>query len=446
MREIGTYVYFIYPDIRMFTAALIAGLVCVAIWLYLLVGHGQFWRIPLPPALTKRGPERGTRPFRGVLLSGAAADFADSESKGSSIRDRVTVAAVIPARNEADVIGRAVTSLLRQTFVSPTLSPSAGEQDGASGVSLHIFVIDDNSSDGTADVARQAAREHPDRVTVISGRPLPPGWSGKLWTVEQGIKQALPLNPDYILLTDADIEHDSDNVGSLIETAEDRDYDIASYMVKLHCRSLAEKLLIPAFVFFFFMLYPPQWIRDPRRKTAGAAGGCILIRSAALERIGGIAAIRGEIIDDCALARAVKRTGGRVWLGATADTHSVRPYNSFGEIEKMIARTAFNQLRHSFRLLLGTVIGMVLTYLLPLALMVSGSARLAMVGAAAFVLMCGSYVPMVQFYELNPLWALTLPFSAAFYTLATLHSAVQYWRGRGGEWKGRAQDRSSAGL
>jgi hopene-associated glycosyltransferase HpnB len=217
-------------------------------------------------------------------------------------------------------------------------------------------------------------------------------------------------------------------------------------MVKLHCRSLAEKLLIPAFVFFFFMLYPPQWIRDPRRKTAGAAGGCILIRSAALERIGGIAAIRGEIIDDCALARAVKRTGGRVWLGATADTHSVRPYNSFGEIEKMIARTAFNQLRHSFWLLLGTVIGMVLTYLLPLALMVSGSARLAMVGAAAFVLMCGSYVPMVQFYELNPLWALTLPFSAAFYTLATLHSAVQYWRGRGGEWKGRAQDRSSAGL
>ena len=445
MREIGTYVYFIYPDIRMFTAALIAGLVCVAIWLYLLVGHGQFWRIPLPPALTKRGPERGTRPFRGVLLSGAAADFADSESKDSSIGDHVTVAAVIPARNEADVIGRAVTSLLRQTFVSPTLSPTAGEQDGASGVSLHIFVIDDNSSDGTADVARQAAREQPKRVTVISGRPLPPGWSGKLWAVEQGIEQALPLNPDYILLTDADIEHDPDNVGSLIELAES-DYDIASYMVKLHCRSLAEKLLIPAFVFFFFMLYPPKWIRDPRRKTAGAAGGCILIRSAALERIGGIAAIRGELIDDCALAQAVKGTGGRVWLGATADTHSVRPYNSFGEIEKMIARTAFNQLRHSFWLLLGTVIGMVLTYLLPLALMVSGSAKRATVGAAAFVLMCGSYVPMVRFYERNPLWGLTLPFSAAFYTLATLHSAVQYWRGRGGDWKGRAQDRSSAGL
>jgi len=225
-----------------------------------------------------------------------------------------------------------------------------------------------------------------------------------------------------------------------VEIADAGGYDLASFMVKLYCRSLAERLLIPAFAFFFFLLYPPEWIRDPRRKTAGAAGGCILIRPSALERIGGIAAIRQEIIDDCALARAVKRAGGKVWLGATADTHSVRPYHSFAEVERMIARTAFNQLRHSVWMLLGTVVGMVLIYVLPLLLMISGSARLAMLGALAFALMCGAYLPMVRFYGLNPLWAMTLPASAVFYTFATFHSAVKYWRGRGGEWKGRAQD------
>ena len=414
----------------MFTVSLIAGLVCVAVWVYLLVGNGHFWRVPLPPALSNRGPERGAP----IDYETGAPSYSPAVGEGVG----ASIAVVVPARNEADVIGRAVTSLLRQH--GPTLSPKSGEENGAPGISLHIFVVDDNSTDSTADVARQAAREHPEHVSVISGRPLPPGWSGKLWAVEQGVEHALALRPDYILLTDADIEHSSDNVGSLIEVAKGGGYDIASYMVKLHCRSLAEKLLIPAFVFFFFMLYPPEWILNPRRKTAGAAGGCILIRPAALERIGGIEAIRGEIIDDCALARAVKRSGGRVWLGASADTHSVRPYESFAEIERMIARTAFNQLRHSFWLLLGTIGGMLLIYVLPLALIVSRSAKLALVGAAAFVLMCGSYLPMVRFYGLSSLWALTLPFSAAFYSVATVHSAIKYWRGRGGEWKGRAQD------
>ena len=182
------------------------------------------------------------------------------------------------------------------------------------------------------------------------------------------------MNPQFLLLTDADVEHSPDNVATLVALAEAGGYDLASFMVKLHCRSFAEKLLIPAFVFFFFMLYPPEWIRDPRRKTAGAAGGCILIRPAALERIGGIAAIRQEIIDDCALARAVKSTGGKVWLGVTSDTRSLRPYKSFGEIEHMIARTAFNQLRHSLWLLLGAVVGMTLLYLLPLGLLASRTA------------------------------------------------------------------------
>ena len=290
--------------------ALIAGAICVLAWLYLLLAHGRFWmvqrlRAQTPPLARIFGP----------------------------------IAVVIPARNEADVIGRSVSSLLRQSCAS----------------SLHIFVVDDNSTDRTAEVARQAASDisQAERLTVVSGLPLPNGWSGKVWAMQQGVERALALNPQFLLLTDADVEHSPHNVATLAALAEAGAYDLASFMVKLHCRSFAEKLLIPAFVFFFFMLYPPEWIRDPRRKTAGAAGGCMLVRPAALQRIGGIAAIRQEIIDDCALARAIKSSGGKVWLGVTGDTRSLRPYDSFGEIERMIARTAFNQLRHSSWLLLG---------------------------------------------------------------------------------------------
>ncbi len=408
------------------------------------------------------------------------------------------IAVIIPARNEADVIGRAITSLLQQSEGAPSLSAGVGDRVGAWN-NLHIFVVDDNSTDGTADAARAAGappwstsladrvgEAEWSRVTVIPGRPLPAGWSGKLWAVEQGVEQALLLAPDFLLLTDADIEHAPENLATLVGVAEGGGYDLASFMVKLHCRSVAEKLLIPAFVFFFFMLYPPEWVRKSPTlsskgrtrtlgqaqgrlwgsNTAGAAGGCMLIRPAALERIGGIAAIRREIIDDCRLARVVKRSGGKVWLGvegnesghdfsragratsydasglqpAAAETHSLRPYKSFGAIERMIARTAFNQLKHSFWLLLGTVVGMLLLYLLPIALLASGSARLAFVGAASYALMSAAYFPMARFYRLNPLWTLSLPLSAVFYTAATLHSAVNYWRGHGGEWKGRAQD------
>jgi len=336
------------------------------------------------------------------------------------------IAVIIPARNEADVIGRSVASLLRQSCVD----------------ALHIFVVDDNSSDGTAEAVRQAAAQtsQGERVSVINGRALPSGWSGKLWAVQQGIEQTRALCPEFLLLTDADIEHSPENVATLVRIAKTGNYDLASFMVKLHCRSVAEKLLIPAFVFFFFLLYPPRWICNPRRKSAGAAGGCMLIRPAALERAGGIAAIRQEIIDDCALARAVKRTGGRVWLGLTPDTHSLRAYNTLAEIERMIARTAFNQLRHSVWLLLGTGLGMLLVFILPLVLLASRSALLVAVGAAAYLLMSAAYLPMVRFYQLSPLWALTLPFSAMLYLIATIHSAVMYWSGRGGEWKGRTQD------
>lgn len=213
-------------------------------------------------------------------------------------------------------------------------------------------------------------------------------------------------------------------------------------MVKLHCRSVAEKLLIPAFVFFFFMLYPPAWIPDSRRATAGAAGGCLLIRPEALARAGGIAAIRGEIIDDCALARAVKGSGGKIWLGITDNSVSIRPYDTFAEIGSMVSRTAFNQLHHSALLLLGAVVGLAVTYLLPPSLLFSRHAVPVVLGAAAWAGMTFAYLPMIRFYRLNPLWAFTLPLAALFYLGATIHSAIKFWLGHGGEWKGRAQDRT----
>jgi hopene-associated glycosyltransferase HpnB len=381
----------------MHLSALIAGCVCVFVWIYLILAHGRFWMVQ----------RLGAR-----------------EAPLSAIPGPIAV--VIPARNEADVIGDAVRSLLQQSCAG----------------AIHIFLVDDNSADGTAEAAREAAANssHPDALTVIRGQPLPDGWTGKLWAMQQGIEQALRLHPQFLLLTDADVQHSPENVATLVSVAESRGYDLASFMVKLHCRSLPEKLLIPAFVFFFFMLYPPEWIRSPRRKMAGAAGGCVLIRPEALARAGGVEAIRGQIIDDCALARMVKRSGGKVWLGVTPDTRSLRAYQSFGEIERMIARTAFNQLQHSIWLLAGAVAGLLLLYLLPLVLLLSGSRTLALVGAAAYLLMWVTYSPMVSFYGLNARWALTLPFSAAFYLAATVQSALNYWSGRGGEWKGRAQD------
>jgi hopene-associated glycosyltransferase HpnB len=242
--------------------------------------------------------------------------------------------------------------------------------------------------------------------------------------------------PDYLLLTDADIVHPPQNLDGLVSRAESG-YDLVSYMATLRCDSLAERALIPAFVFFFFLLYPPAWIRNPRRKTAGAAGGCILIRREMLDRIGGIAAIRGELIDDCALARAVKRTGGRVWLGLSESTRSIRDYATFSEIGRMISRTAFTQLRYSALLLAGTVFGLAFAYWLPVALTLAGQP----LGAAAWLLMSICYWPALRFYGRSPLWAPLLPIVAAFYMACTVHSAVQYWRGTGGLWKGRVQAR-----
>lgn len=332
--------------------------------------------------------------------------------------------AVIPARNEADVVGKSIASLVRQRY--------PGE--------FHIVLVDDDSTDGTADAARTAAPA--DLLTVVRAAALPPGWTGKLWAVSEGVRQAAAFDPDYYLLTDADIVHPPDNLAVLAARSAAGDYDLVSYMATLRCRTPAERTLIPAFVFFFFLLYPPAWIRNPRYATAGAAGGCMLIRRTSLEGIGGIAAISGELIDDCALAGAVKRNGGRVWLGLSAGTLSIRDYTTFGEIESMISRTAFTQLRHSPLLLLGTVCGLGITYLAPPILTVAAGGWPAGIGAFAWLTMSAAYVPTLRYYRQSPLWAPLLPLIAAFYMGATVHSAVAYWGGSGGVWKGRAQERN----
>ena len=367
----------------------------LAIWIYLLTARGGFWRVS-----------------RNLAPSGIA--FAGDRK----------IAVVIPARDEESVIAATVRSLLAQRWTS----------------SLHVFVVDDNSSDRTAAAARAVGG---DNLTVLLGRPLAAGWTGKLWALSQGVEKALALDPDYLLFTDADITHDPENIRTLVGIAEAQGYDLVSFMVKLSSRTFSERLLIPAFVFFFFQLYPPAWIRSRARRTAGAAGGCVLIRPSALHRIGGLASIRSEVIDDCALARAVKRSGGRVWLGLTPTTSSTRVYQSFREVGTMISRTAFNQLRHSTFLLLGTVLGLLLTFVLPVALLFTGDLTLAIIGGAACLLMSIAYLPIVRFYGLPEVWALTLPVSAVFYMGATIASAIRYWRGVGGNWKGRAQDLAS---
>jgi hopene-associated glycosyltransferase HpnB len=369
---------------------LAAAACAVLIWLYLVLFRGMFWRLreaaPLPP----HGPRR--------------------------------VAIVIPARNEAETIGRSIASLAAQNFEGP----------------FHIFLVNDHSDDGTAEIARESAGT--DRLTVVAAPPLAPGWTGKLWALAEGLRQAEPFHPDYVLFSDADIVHAPEGLAQLVARAETGGYDLVSWMVKLRAENFAEKALIPAFVFFFFMLYPPAWTENMRRPIAGAAGGCILLRWTALARIGGIAAIRGDLIDDCALAKAVKSTGGKIWLGITSETRSIRGYGTFGEIGRMISRTAFWQLRHATILLLGTIVGMFLTYMLPPLLLFTGKPLIIALGALAWALMMAAYLPSLRLYGASPLWAPALPLVALFYTGATVHSAIRYWTGHGGEWKGRAQD------
>jgi hopene-associated glycosyltransferase HpnB len=373
------------------------GVVSCLIWIVLIAGWGRSWRVSTPADGFTMRPESAPR-----------------------------VAVVVPARDEADVIGQVVRALLEQDYPGP----------------LHIVIVDDHSTDGTSAVVAAAAQGRDDRLTILSAAPLPAGWTGKMWALAQGVERAAEFSPDYFLFTDADIVHGASSVSSLVAMVQAHGLDMVSMMVKLCCKSLAERALIPAFVFFFFMLYPPEWVNDRRKSTAGAAGGDILVRAEALRKAGGIEAIRNELIDDCALAREIKRNGG-IWLSLTRNAASVRSYEGFSGIGRMISRNAFYQLRHSVWLLLGTLLGLGITYLAPPVLVFFGGWA-SVFGGLAWLGMSLSFLPMVRFYRLSPLWAITLPLVALFYAGATVHSAVRYWLGRGGEWKGRAQDSQTA--
>ncbi len=382
-------------------------------WAYLLALHGGYWRTThrLPPV----GPDSGPAPGR-----------------GSSRRPAVT--AVIPARNEAAVLPDCLPSLLGQ------------EYDGQ----LTVIVVDDDSTDGTGQVASSlgAAGTGRREVVVVSARPTPSGWAGKVWAMSEGVR-AVPAGTEYILFTDADIAFAPGTVGRLAQAAADGEFAMVSQMALLRTSNRSEKLLIPAFVYFFAQLYPFPRVSKRRSRTAAAAGGCMLVRVRALDTAGGLHSIRGARIDDVALGKALKRAGGRCWLGLTTDVLSMRPYDRLADIWDMVARSAYTQLRYSLARTAGAVLGLAWLYLLPpvagitgLILLAAGTSAglagwLAAAGLAGWLLMSVSYLPILRLYRLSPLRAAGLPLIAAMYAAMTADSARRHRRGIGGEWKGR---------
>lgn len=365
------------------------GALSLAIWLVLLLGRDMFWL----------ARERDTR---------------DMPPEPHTWPD---VVAVVPARDEADVIARSVGSLLTQDYPGH----------------FRVILVDDQSSDGTADIARALGS---DRLEVLSGAPLARGWTGKLWAVSQGVARAGEA-PRYLWLTDADIEHAPDTLRMLVTRGEAGRLSLVSLMALLHCETPPERMLVPAFVFFFQMLYPFGAVNRPQGLGA-AAGGCMLVRRESLEKAGGIAAIRGALIDDCTLGALLKRQGP-VWLGLTYRSRSIRPYRGFAPVAAMISRSAYAQLRYSPVLLAGTLLGMALVYLAPPALGLFGEGLARWLGLGAWAIMALTFQPMLRFYRRSPLWGVALPGIAAFYLGCTMLSAWQHLRGRGGMWKGRAQ-------
>lgn len=364
----------------------------LAVWVYLIAGRGDFW---LAAERDDGGPAPAVWP---------------------------AVTAVIPARDEAEGVGETIASLLRQDYPGP----------------FSVILVDDQSTDGTAEVARQAAAGATDRLTVLPGAALPTGWTGKLWAMQQGAVHALISEPTYLLFTDADIVYGPDALTRLVSQAQANELVLNSLMVKLRCESFAERAFVPAFIFFFQMLYPFGWVQRQDRSTAAAAGGCMLVRRDAFCKAGGIEAIRGALIDDCALARSLK-VQGPIRLGLTERVRSIRAYATVQDIRRMVARSAYAQLGYSPLLLAATVAGMALVYLVPVVLALFGHDLTQMLGLLTWAIMAIAFQPILRFYRRSPLWGPFLPAIALAYMAFTLDSAYQYARKRGGLWKGRIQ-------
>jgi hopene-associated glycosyltransferase HpnB len=361
----------------------------VVIWAWLLFGHGAFWRSG--PVLARVRPQCGLK---------------------------ITI--VIPARNEAEHIGEALSSLLAQTI----------------DVELRILLVDDTSTDATGEIAQRLA-EGDRRLRVIAGAPLPAGWTGKMWAVSQGLAEPEAGDADYVLLTDADIVHAPGHVASLVAHAEAGRFGLVSEMVRLQCEAFAERATLPAFVFFFQMLYPFRWVNSAGTRTAAAAGGTMLVSQAALRAVDGVSRIRLALIDDVALAREVKAQGHRIWLGHGEEAVSQRRYTRLEEVWDMIARTAYVQLGYSPLMLLGTCVGMLLMYVQPVVTALFAAGWMRWAGIGCWAAMALAFQPTLRRYRRSPLWGAALPGIALFYLLATIASAVRFHRGKGGGWKGR---------
>ncbi|MET7994688.1 glycosyltransferase [Amycolatopsis sp. NPDC005232] len=363
----------------------VLGWLTLVVWLGLAFGHGWFWRTDqrLPPS---------ARPV-----------------------EWPSVAVVVPARDEAAVLPTTLPALLAQRYPGRA----------------RVILVDDDSGDGTGDLARRLGGA-PDALplTVVTPDPLPAGWTGKLWAAARGVAEA--GTAEFVLLTDADIEHGPGSLETLVAACGER--DLVSQMAVLRTETPWERLIVPAFVYFFAMLYPFRRVNNPRSRVAAAAGGCVLVRRGALERAGGLAAVRGAVIDDVALARAVSAAGGRTWLGFATNVRSVRPYPRLSDLWQMVARTAYTQLRHSPLVLAGTVVGLALVFLAPPVLTFTGPSWPAL---AAWVLMAATFVPIARYYRQWPVLGALLPVTALLYTVMTLDSARRHFAGRGAGWKGR---------
>ncbi len=384
------------------TAATALASLSLATWVVLTFFHGRFWRADqwVETAFETGDPGEGWP----------------------------AVDVVVPARNEESGVVRCLTSLLEQDY--------PGE--------LRVTLVDDQSEDATGRLAQRLAREHPhgSRLGVERSGERPPGWVGKMWAVQTGVVRTAANDPPapFVLLTDADVEHHPGNLRRLVRKAEADDLDLVSLMVRLHCRSPWEKLLIPAFVYFFQQLFPFPRVNDPTSKTAAGAGGCMLVRRRALEAIGGIERIRDAVIDDCALGAALKKRGG-IWLGLSQREFSFRPYRGLMDIWNMVARSAYTQLAYSPIRLAGTIAGLGVVYIAPPALgiagLLAGLPSVALPALAAWILLTWTYVPMARLYALSWPWCLALPVAGLLYTAMTLDSGLRHHRGRGATWKDR---------